>query len=146
MNIDHITAVVANLCPAEERFTALLGDGPSNGISLPGMEIRTFSIGNIELHVDAPTGPGLLEDHYRRHGPGLHHLALRVDDLDASLAMLHRRGLRALGPPIETAPGLREVFLAQETIGGILVQLVERRCTTATLDGGAVARLVQQSR
>ena len=99
------------------------------------------------MHVNEPTGPGPVADYQRRHGPGYHHLALRVEDIDRSLRELSTRGFAALGAPIETMPGLCEVFLDPSTTGGLLIQLVQRAAVSSTneLDPNAVSRLVAQS-
>jgi methylmalonyl-CoA/ethylmalonyl-CoA epimerase len=147
MKLDHVTALVADAEVAADVLRRLLGAAPVAALNLPGMSIRSFRIGDAELHVNAPTGPGPVDDHYRRHGASYHHLALRVDDLDAAIAELPSRGFAALGPPVETAPGLREVFLDPNTTGGMLIQLVERRISTSesyALDGAAVSRLADQ--
>jgi methylmalonyl-CoA/ethylmalonyl-CoA epimerase len=147
MKLDHITAVVADADAAADALRRLLGAEPVAALSLPGMSIRSFRVGDAEVHVNAPTGPGPVDDHHRRHGASYHHLALRVDDIEATLAELPSRGFRALGPPVETAPGLREVFLDPSTTGGMLIQLVERKTSVSesyVLDGAAVSRLAAQ--
>jgi catechol 2,3-dioxygenase-like lactoylglutathione lyase family enzyme len=147
MKLDHITAVVADADAAADALGRLLGASPVAALSLPGMSIRSFRVGDAEVHVNAPAGPGPVDDHHRRHGAGYHHLALRVDDLDTTLAELPSRGFAVLGAPVETAPGLREVFLDPATTGGMLIQLVERRIATPdgyVLDGAAVSRLADQ--
>ena len=147
MKIDHITAVVTDAEAAASAIGRLLGKEPVAVVTLPGMSIRSFLIGDAELHLNAPTGPGLIEEHHRQHGPGYHHLALSVEDLDATLAELPAKGIAALGAPVETAPGLREVFLDPKTTGGVIIQLVERRIVThdaRTLDEASVGRLADQ--
>jgi catechol 2,3-dioxygenase-like lactoylglutathione lyase family enzyme len=147
MRIDHVTAVVTDADAAARALTSLLGAEPVGTVDLPGMTIRSFRVGDTELHVNAPTGPGPVDDHHRKHGVGYHHLALRVDDLDATLADLSARGFTALGTPVETAPGLREVFLDPPKTGGLLIQLVERRQVlpeSYAIDGSAVHRLADQ--
>jgi hypothetical protein len=82
-----------------------------------------------------------------KHGAGYHHLALRVEDLDRALGELSTRGFTPLGVPVETAPGLREVFLDPAGTGGLLVQLVERRALLPEryqVDGDATHRLAGQ--
>jgi catechol 2,3-dioxygenase-like lactoylglutathione lyase family enzyme len=147
MKVDHVTAVVADADVAAGALARLLGAGPVATVDLPGMTIRSFRIGDTEIHLNAPTGPGPVDDHHRKHGAGYHHLALRVDDLDATLAELSGRGFTALGAPVETAPGLREVFLDPPGTGGLLIQLVERREALRdgyAIDGTAVHRLAGQ--
>lgn len=142
--VDHVTVVVPDLHAARDAFVRLLGAEPTHAVTLPGMDIRTFRVGDVELHVNAPTGPGPVKDfHDAVGGAGYHHLALRVDDLDEALASARRDGFSTLGVPVETAPGLREVFLDPRTTGGILVQLVERTGPDADrIDGDKVAELV----
>ncbi len=145
--IDHVTAIVADAEAASAALSRVLGVAPVGAIELGGMSIRTFRVGGVEIHVNAPTGPGPVRDFHRAHGAGLHHLALRVDDLDASLGELAALGLRAAGAPIETAPGLREVFLDPEATFGVRIQLVERRHAadaTGTLDADRVLALAAQ--
>ena len=88
-----------------------------------------------------------MQEYYSRHGPGYHHLALCVDDIDATLVDLKKRGFLPLGAPIETAPGLREVFLDPATAGDMMIQLVERRSPGAEpyhVEGDAVGQLAGQ--
>ncbi|MFO0618633.1 MAG: VOC family protein [Polyangiaceae bacterium] len=144
--VDHVTVIVEDVEATRRALAALLGTEPTHEVSLPGMAIRTFRIGDVELHVNAPTGAGPVRDFLERSGgPAYHHLALRVADLDAALASARAAGFVALGDPVETAPGLREVFLDPRTTGGVMIQLVARTAKAdAALDGGAIAHLASQ--
>ncbi len=60
-------------------------------------------------------------------GPGLHHLALKVGDIDDALGRLARAGYELIDPV--GRPGSRRAriaFLARKSLGGALVHLVER--------------------
>ena len=62
-----------------------------------------------------------------RRGEGIHHVALRVDDIDAAIAEAKAKGLRVLdetGRP--GARGSRVAFLHPKSTGGVLVHFVER--------------------
>lgn len=144
--VDHVTVIVKDVEATRTALSALLGVEPTHEVSLPGMAIRTFRLGDVELHVNAPTGPGPVRDFLERSGgPAYHHVALRVEDLDAALQRARDAGFRLLGAPVETAPGLREIFLDPTTTGGVMIQLVERRSTDKdTLDAGAIGELVSQ--
>jgi methylmalonyl-CoA/ethylmalonyl-CoA epimerase len=147
MKVDHVTAIVPDASAAADAMRRLLGQEPVATVSLPGMDIRSFRVGDVEIHVNAPTGDGPVQDHFRAHGPSFHHVALRVDDLEQTLNALSARGFSALGQPVETAPGLREVFLDPRTAGGMLIQLVERTNTgteSYKVDSSAVSKLVEQ--
>lgn len=142
--VDHVTVIVPDVEATQSALARLLGAEPTHEVSLPGMAIRTFRIGEVELHVNAPTGPGPVRDFLQKvGGPAYHHLALRVADLDAVIASARAAGFGTLGAPVETAPGLREVFLDPRATGGILIQLVERVREPARgeLDPGAIEAL-----
>ncbi len=147
LELDHITAIVSDAEGAADALSRLLGTAVCGEINTPSMTIRTLRIGDLELHVNAPAGPGPVRDHYDRHGPSLHHVAVRIDHLDTRLVELERRGFRARGRPVETAPGVREVFLDPFTTGGLWIQLVERSPIetggTASFDAAAVDALAQ---
>jgi methylmalonyl-CoA/ethylmalonyl-CoA epimerase len=144
--VDHVTVIVPDADATQAALSKLLGVEPSHSLALPGMAIRTFRLGDVELHVNAPTGPGPVKDFFERSGnAAYHHVALRVQSLDEALERAGAAGFRTLGAPVETAPGLREVFLDPRTTGGVMLQLVERReVATSELDASAIEALVSQ--
>lgn len=96
-------------------------------------------IESLDPHERAPAGPalpgtGTLKlDHsavtgfIAKRGPGLHHVAFRVDDIDASLAWLSEQGFDLIdrhGRP--GARGSRIGFIRLKSTQGVLVHLVER--------------------
>ncbi len=147
MKVDHVTAIVADRAAAASALARLLGEEPAGSVELPGMAISTFAIGGVEIHVNAPTGEGPVREHLRAHGEGYHHLALSTDDLDAEIARIEGLGFRVLGAPVETAPGLREIFVDPKTAGGLLIQLVERaaKVGAGSLQGEAVDALARSA-
>ena len=144
MRIDHLTAVVPDADAAAAALHRLLDAERVGSVDLAGMRISTLRIGGVELHLNAPTGEGPVQNHFAQHGASLHHLAFAVDDLDTTLGLLRSRGFATLGPPVEAAPGLREVFVDPRTTGGVLIQLVQRTgsVTPQDLHGSAVETLV----
>jgi methylmalonyl-CoA/ethylmalonyl-CoA epimerase len=86
---------------------------------------------------DSPVGRFL-----DRRGPGLHHLALTVADIDAAVSQLHRRGVRVLtdGPRPGTS-GSRITFIHPHDAGGVLVELVEPPRRPAPAEGTVTRRL-----
>lgn len=142
--IDHVTAIVGDGAEAAAALSRILGVSAPAPLRLPSMDIRTFRVGNVELHVNAPTGPGPVADHHRGHGTSFHHLALRVESLEGFLASLEGSGIVARGAPVATGPGIREVFLDPETTGGLWIQLVERDPEgCGELDPEAIERLAR---
>ncbi len=61
-----------------------------------------------------------------KRGPGLHHIALEVDNLEEMLARLKERGVRLINEtPIAAAGGNRAAFIHPESANGVLVELYE---------------------
>jgi methylmalonyl-CoA/ethylmalonyl-CoA epimerase len=140
--IDHVTAIVNDANEAAKTLSRLLGIAPCASLDLTSMVIRSFRIGSAEIHLNSPRGPGIVQDHHAGHGPSFHHLALRVEDLDATLEELLTVGFRSKGEPIETMRGVREVFLDPATTSGLWIQLVQRRSNSANeFDACAVEAL-----
>lgn len=128
-NIDHLAVAVNSLDEAVPFWSALLGENPSEGEEVSGEGVRVAffgeGTGRIELlepiDAESPVGQFL-----RTSGPGLHHVCLRVDDLEHALERAEGAGARALEPRIRRgAEGRRVAFLHPGSAGGVLVELAE---------------------
>ncbi|MFQ5409981.1 MAG: methylmalonyl-CoA epimerase [Anaerolineales bacterium] len=83
--------------------------------------------GEIELVRSTADDSGLAR-FLNKRGPGMHHIALEVDDLDAMLARLKTRGVRLIDDePMPAAGGARAAFIHPESAFGVLVELYEIR-------------------
>lgn len=83
--------------------------------------------GEIELVRSTADDSGLAR-FLNMRGPGMHHIALEVDDLDAMLARLKTRGVRLIDDePMPAAGGARAAFIHPESAFGVLVELYEIR-------------------
>jgi methylmalonyl-CoA epimerase len=61
-----------------------------------------------------------------RRGPGLHHVAYQVDDVQATLTALRERGLRLIDEQPRTGiRGSRVAFLHPSSSGGVLTEIVQ---------------------
>jgi methylmalonyl-CoA epimerase len=60
-----------------------------------------------------------------KRGPGLHHIALRVDDLATALDRLRQAGGRILNEPRRGAGGHLYSFVHPASAGGVLVELIQ---------------------
>jgi methylmalonyl-CoA/ethylmalonyl-CoA epimerase len=61
-----------------------------------------------------------------RRGPGVHHVAYEVGDLDAELERLRERGYEIVGDVRTGVHGTRVAFVHPRSMGGVLTELVER--------------------
>ena len=76
------------------------------------------------LEATAPDSP--IARYVETRGPGLHHITLRVDDLDAALAQLKARGARLIDEtPRAGAEGSLVAFVHPSSAHGVLVELMQ---------------------
>ncbi len=127
--IDHVGIAVADLEAAVEHHRRILGREPEHRevVASQGVEEVLFSVGEGFVQLLGALGPDTPVGRFlERRGPGLHHLAYRVDDLVGALERLRAAGV----PLIDEAPrpgsrGTRIAFVHPRGMGGVLVELVQ---------------------
>jgi len=127
--IDHVGIAVADLEAAVAEYRRLLGVEPSHRerVDDQGVEEVLFPVGSSFIQLLGSLGPETpVGRSLERRGPGVHHVAYRVDDIAASLAHLRAEGARL----IDEAPraGSRNTliaFLHPAAMEGVLVELVQ---------------------
>jgi len=127
--IDHIGIAVKSLSEAVPIWTALLGQNISGEEEVPAEQVRVafFGDGAGRIELLEPTGTDSpIARHLAKRGAGVHHVCLRVPDLDAAVSKAEAAGLEALPPRIRTgAGGHRVAFFHPRTAGGVLLELSE---------------------
>jgi methylmalonyl-CoA epimerase len=78
----------------------------------------------IEL-LEAAGAESTIAKFIEKRGPGLHHIALRVDNLAAALDRLRQAGGRILNEPRRGAGGHLYSFVHPASAGGVLVELIQ---------------------
>ena len=109
-------------------FADLLGLQCAGEEPAEGFVERMLPIGESHLQLLEATGPGVVGGFLERRGPGLHHIALEVSDLDEAVADLLRREVRMVDEaPRPGGMGTTIAFIHPSAMGGLLVELVGRR-------------------
>lgn len=130
-NLDHVGVAVSDLEEALRLHVGTLGmqQRSREVMERSGLEIVILVgvEGDSFIEVLAPTrDDDPVARFLRRHGPGLHHLAYRVGDLERAVALACERGLEMVSG-IETGVGnSRTVFFHPRSTGSVLIELVER--------------------
>jgi methylmalonyl-CoA/ethylmalonyl-CoA epimerase len=92
-----------------------------------GVDAALLDVGDGHIELVAPLGPETgVAKFLARRGPGLHHVAYRVEDIEATLSALSAAGVRL----IDEAPrigirGSRVAFVHPASTGGVLTEIVQ---------------------
>jgi len=129
--LDHIGIAVTDLDEAGEVYN-LLGLEPKHPdelIKSQNVKVRTYQVGETMLELLEATSPDSpIAKYIAKKGVGIHHLALRVDDLEAEVARLLALGARFISTePRAGRADSRIVFLHPKWSKGILIELVEHK-------------------
>lgn len=137
--IDHIGVAVRDLDRYLDVFGNILGleiHDFEEADPYEGLRIAFARVGETDFEflqdrlpeaADKVTDQRDIAHWIDRRGEGIHHVALRVDDIDAAIAEARAKGLRVLdetGRP--GARGSRVAFLHPKSTGGVLIHFVER--------------------
>ncbi len=101
----------------------------------PGFVERMYGVGDAFVQTLEATGDGVVQRFLDKRGPGLHHIAFAVDDIDAALEDLRGQGVRLVDEhPKPGGMGTRIAFVHPSGFGGLLVELVEHPSVPAHQD------------
>lgn len=127
--LDHVAIAVPSIAEALPLFELLTGAEGSarERVEAQGVDVAFVGEGEGRLELLEPlSSDSPVARFLERRGPGLHHLAYRVADLDAALERLSAAGVRLIDErPRPGAHGRRVAFLHPKSTGGVLVELVE---------------------
>lgn len=124
--LEHIGIAVADLDEAERIFGDVLGSPAYKREDVAGEAVLTafFAAGDSKVELLVPTSSdSAIAKHLEKRGPGLHHLAFHVDDLEMELARLEDKGYRVVVGPKPGADGKRIAFLHPSDTAKVLVEL-----------------------
>lgn len=127
--LDHVAIAVASIEQARKVYVELLGM-PASGLEhVADQRVNVLMVhaGAQRLELVEPAGTDSpIAGFLAKRGPGLHHLAYRVEDVAAAVAALKAAGLRLIDEqPRPGAHGTRIAFVHPSATGGVLTELVE---------------------
>lgn len=125
--IAHVGLAVRDIAALRPLLRDLLGLGDVPLADSDGARIAGYAAGDALIELLEPAADGTpIAKFIDKRGPGIHHLCLAVDDLDATLARCRAAGVTPIDPePRRGAEGKRVAFLHPKTTGGILIELTE---------------------
>jgi methylmalonyl-CoA epimerase len=129
--LDHVGIAVADLAAALAFYRDALGLDIEAPEDVASQRVRAHFIpaGEAALELlEATADDSPIAKYVAKRGPGLHHITLRVEDLDAALAQLKARGVRLIDDVARPgAHGSRVAFIHPASAHGVLVELKESR-------------------
>jgi methylmalonyl-CoA/ethylmalonyl-CoA epimerase len=127
--INHIAVLVENIDISLQFWQDALGIKPSKITDLPQEQARIafMPLGNSEIELVQPTAQDSgLSRFMEKRGPGMHHLCLEVDDLQAMLQKLISNGVQLINEEPRTGEdGRLYAFVHPKSTNGVLLELYQ---------------------
>lgn len=126
--VDHIGIAVASIEAALPLYRALgLEVERIEVVESEGVRVAMIACGETHLELLEPTRPDSpIAKFLEQRGPGLHHVCLGTDDIQADDQRLRDAGLRVLRPaPTTGAGGCQVQFVHPKSAGGVLLELAQ---------------------
>ena len=127
--IDHVGVAVEEIDAALQTYRDLfeLEVAHREIVQEQGVEAVLLDVGENHVELLAPLAPDTSVGKFlAKKGPGLHHVAYQVSDIDSTLATLKRAGTALIDE--QPRVGIRDsrvAFLHPRATGGVLTELVE---------------------
>lgn len=125
--IAHIGIAIEGLDEALGFYRDVLGVTPKPAETADGATIVSLPFGDVDIELLEPRSPDTPVGKFiARRGPGIHHICIRVPNLDQALVRCRDLGYRLVDEQPRTgAGGHRIAFLHPKTTSGILLELTE---------------------
>jgi methylmalonyl-CoA/ethylmalonyl-CoA epimerase len=130
-HVDHLGFAVRDIEEAVEFYSRAFDVVEWERIAMPErhMAVAATRVGDTLLELIAPTSDEAAFGKFlRERGPGIHHIAYRVDDIVAALADVKARGVQLIDE--QPRPGMHKTltaFLHPKSTMGVLVELVQHQ-------------------
>lgn len=133
MKIDHLGIAVGDIGEALEFWSDALGLENIHTEEVEDQKVRVamLPIGGTNIELLEPTDPASpVAKFLEKRGGGIHHIAIEVDDITASLQRLKSQGMRLIDEvPRTGAGGCLIAFVHPKSTGGVLMELVQKQRT-----------------
>ncbi len=131
MKIDHIGIATERLEDAAAVWQDALGLqlDSTEEVSTQGVRVAMFSLGESHIELLEPlTSNSPVGKFLEKRGPGIHHIAVQVDDIREALASLKAKGLRLIDEvPRVGAGNCLVAFIHPAAANGVLLELVQHQ-------------------
>lgn len=130
ISVDHIGIAVKSIDEALKFWEETLGIKCTGREEVAEQKVVTafLPLGGTEIELLEPTSPeSPISKFIESRGEGIHHLALKVEDIEAALKELKDKGIRLIDEkPRCGAGGAKIAFVHPKAAGGVLLEISER--------------------
>ena len=144
--IDHVAIAVKDADEATRQYTTLLGAAHIRTEVLDEkagpVKVSYVRLGENVVSLFQSVEPdGWVNQHIARHGEGLHHLGLEVDDLDAFVRDVESKGFTI--PLRDEFSNRSEVVLRPRDAAGVVLQILQWKGGSDATPEDRIARLFE---
>jgi methylmalonyl-CoA/ethylmalonyl-CoA epimerase len=129
MKVDHIGIATPTIDEGLAIWRDALGFAPdfTGEVAEQGVKVCMLPVGDTHVELLEPLTPDSAVGKFlAKRGPGIHHIAIEVHDINASLAELKRKGARLIDEkPRVGARGCLIAFVHPSSTNGVLLELVQ---------------------
>lgn len=127
--VNHVAVVVDDMEKSLKFWRDALGIQLHELRDVPAekSQVAFLPIAGAEVELVMPTtNDSGIAKYLAKHGPGMHHLCLEVDDVVGMMAQLKAKDIRLINEePRTAADGKKYAFIHPESTGGVLVELYQ---------------------
>lgn len=131
MKIDHIGIATNSIEEGLAVWRDALGlkVDATEEVAEQGVKVCMLAVGDTHVELLEPLGPDTSVGKFlAKRGPGMHHIAIEVKDINASLVELRSKGARLIDEtPRVGAGGCLVAFVHPSSINGVLLELVQHQ-------------------
>ncbi len=130
LKVDHIGIAAGSIDQAAPFWSTLLGLEMAGVETVEQQKTTTafLPVGESEIEIlESTTSDGPVARHIGSRGEGVHHIALRVENIEEALRELQEKGVRLIdAQPRIGAGGAKIAFIHPKSTNGVLLELCER--------------------
>lgn len=127
---DHVGIVIKNTEEVVSLFSNLFGFKITEPRTFPEEGFRSTLISKEEVTIELiePIGSeGIIQKFVEKHGGGLHHISIQVDDLEGEIKRLKTQGVKFVNEePSRVSETSKIVFIHPRSTNGLLIELIQR--------------------